>query len=290
MNQQEPKDLDHFLGDLRRALKAQERYLLNVLFQLQFPELGGGLEPGFDRQDADSIAQWMSDKYVDQVSESVFFRRLLIQQEQLTLLASEQLDKAQADELDSAGYATFLRAVQRFNELADQLRTDVTSSLIELDELTGLFNRNVMDRDLTEELEYSRRSGRSFAVAMLDIDHFKKVNDTHGHSFGDQILAQLAEAMEESLRPYDRVYRYGGEEFLILLQDTRIQSAEQVLERLRKAIAAHKMGNEDLKIQITVSMGVATSSQFESVQDLVETADKALYKAKENGRNRVEVA
>ncbi|WP_404418080.1 diguanylate cyclase [Marinospirillum sp.] len=290
MNQQEPKDLDHFLGDLRRALKAQERYLLNVLFQLQFPELEGGLEPGFDRGDADSFAQWLSDKYVDQINESVFFRRLLIQQEQLTLLATQQLDKAQAGELDSAGYATFLRAVQRFNELADQLRTDVTSSLIELDELTGLFNRNVMDRDLTEELEHSQRSERSFAVAMLDIDHFKKVNDTHGHAFGDQILVQLAEAMEESLRPYDRVYRYGGEEFLILLQDTRIKSAEKVLERLRETIGSHKMGNDDLKIEVTVSMGVADSSQFESVQDLVETADKALYKAKENGRNRVEVA
>ncbi|MDR9468347.1 GGDEF domain-containing protein [Marinospirillum sp.] len=290
MNQQEPKDLDHFLGDLRRALKAQERYLLNVLFQLQFPELEGGLEPGFDRGDADSFAQWLSDKYVDQISESVFFRRLLIQQEQLTQQATQQLDKAQAGELDSAGYATFLRAVQRFNELADQLRTDVTSSLIELDELTGLFNRNVMDRDLTEELEHSRRSERSFAVAMLDIDHFKKVNDTQGHAFGDQVLVQLAEAMEDSLRPYDRVYRYGGEEFLILLQDTRIRSAEKVLERLRQAIASREMGTEDLKIEVTVSMGVADSSQFESVQDLVETADKALYKAKENGRNRVEVA
>jgi len=289
MNSQEPKDLDHFLGDLRRALKAQERYLLNVVFQLQFPELEGGLDPSFDRDDADSFAQWLSDKYVDQVKDSVFFRRLLIQQEQLTLQATQQLDKADKGKLDSAGFATFLRAVQRFNELADQLRTDITSSLIELDELTGLFNRNVMDRDLAEELEHSRRSGRSFAVAMLDIDYFKEVNDTHGHGFGDKVLVQLAAILEESLRPYDRVYRYGGEEFLILLQDTRLEAAEKILTRLGQAVAGQNLGSASLSIQITVSIGVTDSSQFETVQDLVETADKALYKAKENGRNRVEI-
>lgn len=285
----EPKQLDQFLGDLRRVLKAQERYLLDVVFQLQFPELETGLEPGFNRDDANSYAQWLAAKYEEPLSDTAFFRRLLIHQEQLVLQAEQELAKARAGKLESAGFATFLRAVQRFNELADQLRADVATSLIELDELTGLFNRNVMDRDLDEELQHSLRSQRSFTVAMLDLDYFKQINDDYGHAFGDQVLIQLAEVLDAALRPYDRVYRYGGEEFLILLQDTQPQVAKKVLERLREAVAKHAFRHNQVAIQVTVSIGLTGSAEVDSVQELVETADQALYKAKENGRNRVEL-
>ncbi|WP_114416204.1 diguanylate cyclase [Marinospirillum perlucidum] len=287
MPKQEPKDLDHFLGDLRRALKAQERYLLNVFFLLQFPEAEGGLDPGFDPQSATGFVHWLADHYTEEVRDNVFFRRLLLQQEELGRQANQLLQAARDQTLQAADYANFLRAIQRFNELGDQLRTEVTSSLIELDELTGLLNRNVMERDLGEELEHVRRSGRDFSVAMLDLDHFKAVNDNHGHTFGDCILLQLATTLEASLRPYDRIYRYGGEEFLVLLQDTPLDEAMPVLERLRAEVAATPMGDKTQKINISISLGVAAASSFSQVQDLVEAADQALYAAKESGRNRV---
>lgn len=289
MTQQENKDLDHFLGDLRRALKAQERYFLNVLFKLQFPDLEGGLDPGFSMEATSGFQEWLADTYQDTVDDSPFYRRLLVQQEQICQMAEDLLQKVRQQTMDSADFATFLRAVQRFNELGDQLRTQITSSLIELDELTGLYKRNVMNRDLADELESSRRSGRHFAVAMLDLDHFKKVNDTQGHAFGDLILQQLAERMEAWVRPYDRIYRYGGEEFLILFQDTPQAMAVKILERLRKAVADQPMGDTSIQIEVTISAGVAGSEQQPSVEALIETADQALYSAKEKGRNRVEV-
>ncbi|WP_177203421.1 GGDEF domain-containing protein [Marinospirillum celere] len=281
--------MDHFLGDLRRALKAQERYFLNVIFKLQFPDLEGGLDPGFSIEASSGFQEWLSDVYLEEVDSSPFYRRLLVQQEQIRKMTEELLIKASEQQLDSADFATFLRAVQRFNELGDQLRVQITSSLIELDELTGLYNRNVMERDIEDELESSRRSGRSFSVAMLDLDHFKAVNDTHGHAFGDKILQQLADNMEASVRPYDRIYRYGGEEFLVLLQDTPLKAAVGVLERLRKTIASKPMGDDELMIDVTVSVGVMGSEELNSVEALIEAADEALYSAKEKGRNRVEV-
>ncbi|MDQ3930927.1 MAG: diguanylate cyclase [Chloroflexota bacterium] len=184
-------------------------------------------------------------------------------------------------------------AVTIFKEISERKRTERT--LLELsvrDELTGLYNRRELNRLLTEEVDRYRRYGRSASLVLVDIDHFKLVNDTHGHKAGDAVLRQVAQLMQAKLRGTDRVARFGGEEFAIVLPDTPPAAAHEVAENIRRAVASlscrYKRGDGTaVGVQITVSMGVAgLSDSVGSVEDWVESADAALYFSKRTGRNK----
>lgn len=155
------------------------------------------------------------------------------------------------------------------------------------DSLTQLNNRHQLDIAIEHELIRSRRTGHCFAVFMIDCDHFKSVNDTYGHQTGDILLIQLAKIIKESIRATDIPGRWGGEEFLVILPDTNVESAALVADKLRKAIENYIFPVVGRK---TVSIGVASLSEEEDVKALIGKADDALYRAKFNGRNRVEVA
>ena len=161
------------------------------------------------------------------------------------------------------------------------------------DELTGLYNRREMKRLLGEEFERHQRHGHPLSLIMIDIDHFKNVNDTCGHPVGDQVLKWLADKFRQELRALDRSARYGGEEFAIILPETSAQEACQVAERLRQAIAAQSYLNkyDDSEkcqsISITISLGVAEiPGDARDIASLISTADQAVYSAKHNGRNQ----
>lgn len=156
-----------------------------------------------------------------------------------------------------------------------------TSSLH--DPLTGLANRRFLQIQLEKSFEGAKRYGEKLSVIMLDIDHFKRFNDTRGHLEGDRLLAKVAEVLVKELRNADYVFRYGGEEFLCMLPETDLPMAREVAERLRLAV--------ETETEVTISLGIA--SLVETIPDretLVRLADAALYQAKQNGRNRVEVA
>lgn len=156
---------------------------------------------------------------------------------------------------------------------------------IHIDALTGLNNRRKLDEVITEEIDRARRYSGTFSIILLDIDHFKKVNDTHGHLVGDEVLKRLARILAKGLRKTDVPGRWGGEEFLILLPQQRRDSAVSLAEKLRAAIAAaefYEVGT------VTSSFGVAELAPEDSAEQLIERADAALYRAKERGRNRVE--
>ncbi len=156
------------------------------------------------------------------------------------------------------------------------------------DELTGLFNRRSFNQEVPREMERFRRFGQPFSLLMLDLDHFKIFNDRHGHSAGDQALRDVSRIMQEKARLYDRVVRYGGEEFAVILPQTSAEEALFMAERIREAMAEHHVlyAGEDLGA-ITISIGVAAFPQDAlSMSDLVRNADKALYLAKQE-RNRV---
>ncbi len=163
------------------------------------------------------------------------------------------------------------------------------------DGLTGLYNRRYFDEQITNELNRAKRYHSNVSFLVLDIDHFKKVNDTHGHLNGDQILKELARIICESARKIDVAVRYGGEEFVIILPETDINGAMVIAERLRKKIENHpfRLIASDLEtpqeIHITVSIGVsqALPSSKITAQELIEQGDRAMYTAKKTGRNKV---
>jgi diguanylate cyclase (GGDEF)-like protein/PAS domain S-box-containing protein len=157
------------------------------------------------------------------------------------------------------------------------------------DSLTGLLNHGEFYRQLGKEFERSRRYGGPVAVLMLDIDHFKAVNDKYGHQAGDTVLKTLAELMTDLIRPADKVARYGGEEFGLVLPETDESGALAMAERIRTAVAGRSVELEDGHlINVTVSIGAAVfADPSDTEQDVVGRADQALYAAKQAGRNRV---
>jgi diguanylate cyclase (GGDEF)-like protein len=158
-----------------------------------------------------------------------------------------------------------------------------------LDPLTGLFNRRHFFELTQQELERSRRYNRPISIIMLDIDHFKQVNDRFGHLVGDRVIVEVARRIQKALRRIDLACRYGGEEFAILLPETNLRQAEMVATRLWQLVTKQPTVSGELKLKITVSVGVATY-QLEgmiTVDTLLDQADQAMYQAKEAGRNRV---
>jgi diguanylate cyclase (GGDEF)-like protein len=156
------------------------------------------------------------------------------------------------------------------------------------DSLTGAYNRRFLTARLTEEFERRLRYARSLSLMMLDIDHFKAVNDTYGHQCGDAMLKAVCETISVELRKLDMLVRYGGEEFCCLLPETDLPSALSMAERIRKTIASREFVYKDARIRMTVSIGVyELCADIDSPETLLRMADEALYKAKETGRNRV---
>ena len=164
------------------------------------------------------------------------------------------------------------------------------TKLSQTDPLTNLSNRRRLMEILAVEFDRSNRNGAPFSVLMIDLDHFKRVNDTYSHQEGDIVLKAIAVVMRGHLRLYDTAARYGGEEFTLVLPETGLAGAVGVAERIRKEIAKLNFAGVIENLKVTASIGVATSTgkKIGSVDDLLRAADDALYEAKTNGRNRVE--
>ncbi|SDU99464.1 GGDEF domain-containing protein [Pseudomonas mucidolens] len=158
------------------------------------------------------------------------------------------------------------------------------------DPLTDTGNRIAMDQTLQREIDMAKRHLHPLSLLMLDIDHFKRVNDSHGHATGDKVLKAIAGLIKSQLRNVDMVFRFGGEEFLILLSNTGGEAAALVGERLRKAAQAQDYWADTTRIELTVSLGCSTLLPGESADSLLRRADSALYVAKREGRNRLALA
>lgn len=156
------------------------------------------------------------------------------------------------------------------------------------DPLTGLYNRRSLDSNLEREFLRAKRYKNDLSVAVIDIDFFKKVNDTYGHLCGDYVLKEVAYMILETLRKTDIVFRYGGEEFVAILTETPLEKAAIPLERLRKKVENYPFKYNGTEFQVTISVGVSsTEKEFNSASEFLDSADKALYSAKGQGRNRV---
>ncbi len=185
------------------------------------------------------------------------------------------------------GRATVLRFALA-DDLDESFHENLMSSALR-DGLTRLFNkRYLMDR-LDSELKFAQRHETALSLLMIDIDHFKKINDSHGHLAGDAVLAQLAAVLTRAVRNEDVVARFGGEEFAIILRAIALDPATSMADRLRRLVEKTATEYGGTRLEATVSIGVAgfPATAAKTVTDLIEAADKALYRAKHAGRNRV---
>jgi two-component system cell cycle response regulator len=182
-----------------------------------------------------------------------------------------------------------VRSAARASSLREQLlaRESRLEQLVFNDELTGLWNRRFLQRRLAAELHAARRHGHGLSVALADVDHFKAVNDDHGHLIGDDVLAAVGRRLSEAVRADDVVGRWGGEEFLAILPRIESDGARAAAERIRGAVAQAPLSGG---IPVTVSVGCATLEDEATVDTLLRRADEALYRAKRGGRNAVVVA
>lgn len=175
---------------------------------------------------------------------------------------------------------------QRIIELEDS-----RLKLASYDSLTKVWNRNKILEFFKEELERSRRENQSTGLIMVDIDHFKKVNDSYGHFIGDAVLIEVTFRLKKSIRKYDKIGRYGGDEMLIVLPDCGFTNVKRIAERLRQCVAEQKIQTEKAALQITISAGGTSSdiSSLASGDEIIQVSDRALYSAKKKGRNCVVV-
>lgn len=186
-----------------------------------------------------------------------------------------------------------VRTQLRIKDLNDSLKraNDRLKELVDIDDLTGLFNMRSLYKRLDFELDRARRYRRSVCVIMMDMDHFKRVNDNHDHLFGSFVLSRVGKMIRENIRKVDFAARYGGDEFLIVLCEIDQEGAATFCERLRARIETEEFRHENHAIRLTSSIGFALASPAEHSIDaraLVRYADQALYRAKEGGRNSVE--
>ncbi len=185
-----------------------------------------------------------------------------------------------------------IHAGERIIDLQDKLigAQEALRELAIRDPLTGLFNRRACLDSLMGELNRGCRTGNPVCIVMADIDHFKRVNDTHGHLTGDEVLCEVARRMQRSLRRYDAAGRFGGEEFLLVLPGCNLEEGVKLAERICYLVRSEPVITGDKRIEVSISLGVAVANQFvpADLESLLGSADAALYRAKAAGRNRVE--
>lgn len=191
---------------------------------------------------------------------------------------------------DSLELKARLRAGTRILDLQEQLIAAREQMRVQAthDALTGIWNRAAILETLQRELARSERQKLPVAIIMVDIDHFKQINDSHGHLAGDAVLREAARRLRSSIRPYDSIGRYGGEEFLIIVPGTNPQGAFSQAERLRVSMSREPITFSDGHVNVTISLGVTVNSGGEKGEELIHAADAALYRAKSRGRNRTE--
>ncbi len=266
--------LKHSLSDVKLTVKNMMMTFIDRLGQVaastgDFHEKIGGFSEKISR--ADNIAE------LNQVLDEVLRETRLVQAEALRsrdkmILARQEVQDAEV----------------RIHTLEAKLQH--LSELVREDQLTGSLNRRGLDDVFERETARSDRRGTPLCVALLDLDDFKRLNDTYGHIAGDAALKHLVKIVKDTLRQMDVIARFGGEEFLILLPETTVEAASQTMTRLQRELTKHFFLHENEKVLITFSAGVALRAPNEDQATLVKRADKAMYQAKQTGKNRVVVA
>lgn len=285
------RQIEEILRELEAAVEETRQWLSlfhrSVVCKVR-PDAGIVAE---DAHDHSRFARWYHANRGEGVFDQPAFQMLAGMHQALYAHVAILARRGWRDErIPAEEYDALIHKTDAFNEQAQRMARAFRAALSNLDPLTGTSNRQTMEKELAREQQRVRRSGQPCSVALADIDHFKSVNDTHGHLVGDRVLSRVTRLIEDSLRPYDSIYRFGGEEFLVCLPETTPEDARRVLDRVRKRVGEEEIPLDDGRIlKVTISFGVAPLLPRRRIEEITEWADKALYEAKRAGRNRVVV-
>jgi len=236
------------------------------------------------------FGRWYYDNAPDDLKQQPEFGMIEQDHRRIHVLAQRMLRSAATGAaIAPSDYDQFTTSNRRLVLELDSLRHELQDALTHRDCLTGVYERDAILPELQEWHELAKRGAQQCCVVFMDLDHFKRVNDTHGHLIGDRVLAGSVERIGETLRPYDKLFRYGGDEFVMLLPAVDLQTARRVLERVRRHLASTPLviAADGTVITITASLGVAELDPAATVQDSLDRADSALLTAKSMGRNRI---
>ncbi len=235
------------------------------------------------------FGQWYYSFNEEELLHNQTFKSIEFEHMQMHQLATKLLKTSMEHQVVSpVDYDDFSNTLERLRMNIQALEHEIEETLYNRDPLTGARNRASMLSDLHALQGMVDRDALTATLCILDIDHFKTVNDTYGHQVGDEVLRKVTEYIMEHLRGYDKVYRYGGEEFLISMPDTDMETAGTVIERMREGMArlvAYRTGSEALNV--TGSFGIASLEANLTIEEAIDHADRAMYRSKKAGRNRV---
>lgn len=232
---------------------------------------------------------WLYSPETAVLQKNTFFRAVVENHQKMHAQARSILQKNEhGEDINENEYCDFTADAIAFKLDVRNLQYNLMTQVCEIDHLTGVWNRYAMQSKLNQEQERMFRSGTSSTICMMDIDFFKSINDNYGHQVGDQVLKTVIGFCSDSLRKYDSIFRYGGEEFLFFLPETDTEEACLIVERLCENLASHPIMLENSEsINITASFGIASMNKFDTVENTIQSADHALLYAKSQGRNRV---
>ena len=238
---------------------------------------------------ATELARWFREEESEYIRRHPHYAEAAASYRQVRILAADLLRTvAGEDRIAPTDYRAFASAVARFEENMEALISGLWMLLSETDPLTGIATLPALMPRLQQERDRLRRTHNFCSVCMIDLDHFKEINDHYGHAVGNKVLEAVSRYFTSRLRRYDQVCRYGGEEFIIMLPDTDLEAAGPIIERLRSGLARLPVILDDgTRLKITGSFGVAPLAPTEPVQASIEHADHAMYEAKRAGRNLV---
>ncbi|MEJ2060832.1 MAG: diguanylate cyclase [Gammaproteobacteria bacterium] len=234
------------------------------------------------------FGQWYYGNSPEALHHHPAFMAMEAEHERMHKLAARLLIAAEeTTPIDTALYDNFANSLERLRLQIYSLNREIRDFLYNRDSLTGAESRLAMLAKLREVHELAKRNVQKSCIVVMDLDHFKEINDSYGHVIGDRVLVATVNYLKANLRPYDTIYRYGGEEFLISMPSTDIQTCFKVVERLREGLAVTTMAESSQQpIFMTASFGIVELESDTSVEESIDRADKAMYASKTSGRNQ----
>lgn len=283
------QELEEAVEELSAAIESQEQWYadLNRSLICRLPPNVRDLSP--EAHHLCAFGAWLDVYGNDEVRGHPLFNKISKDHREVHALASRLWEKSlHGEKITVSDYQALYTIEKRLRRSLYQLNEELKQKVGNLDALTGLYTRKEMLDQLIRQQELVNRDIYDVSIALMDIDHFKQINDSYGHVAGDKLLAELGRYLGLSVRVYDSVFRYGGDEFLFLLPDADVHEASEILDRLHTSISQFEIDiGKDKTINITTSFGVAALQSGGDIEKSIHLADQALYHSKHAGCNRV---